>query len=149
MKHKLNHVLIFMAIGMILLVQVPEIIPKTSYASGEPEKETKIENTGSDESPILFPLEPLLVNLRDPNILRYLEVTFVLNLSSKKAKKEIEERLPVIKDKIINFLSTKTYDEAISQLGKVKIKKSVAKLINSDLTVGHIKKVFITKFIVQ
>ena len=149
MNHKLDYALIFMLIGALLLVQVPKIILKISYASAAPEKQPKIKNSDLYENNILFPLESFLVNLMDSNTPRYLEVTFVLSLSSKKAKKEIEEKLPVITDKIINFLSTKTYDEAISRLGKVKIKKNVAKLINSALTTGHVKNVFITKFIVQ
>ncbi len=96
-----------------------------------------------------LPLDTFLVNLDGSQHVSYLEITFVLSVSSESLKKEIDEKLPLLRDSIINYLSTQTYDLALSRMGKKIIKERVKQLLNSYLTTGHVKEVFITKFLVQ
>ncbi len=107
------------------------------------------ENTVLSGKEYLFQMDPFLVNLNDRDLNRYLQVSFVLSLSSKKVESEIKEKLPLLTDAILGYLSTRTYDEVVSRIGKKEIKKSITKLVNSCLTSGYVKSVFITRFIVQ
>lgn len=98
---------------------------------------------------IAMPLNPYLVNLIDPDTRRYLKIRVVLNLSDKKAEKEITEKLPKINDSVIMFLTSRTYDDVISPIGKKKLKKEILKIINNNIKSGSVKQVFFTEFLVQ
>ncbi len=104
---------------------------------------------GSAEKLIPMPLNPYLVNLIDPDTRRYLKVRIVLNLSDKNLEKEITDKLPSISDSIIMFLTSKTYDEVISPMGKKKLKNEILKIVNKHLQTGKVTKVFFTEFLVQ
>ncbi len=104
---------------------------------------------GTPEKLIPMPLNPYLVNLIDPDTRRYLKVRIVLNLSDKKLEQEITEKLPSISDAIIMFLTSKTYDEVISPMGKKKLKTEIQKIINKHLRTGYVTKVYFTEFLVQ
>ncbi len=104
---------------------------------------------GSSEKLIPMPLNPYLVNLIDPDTRRYLKIRIVLNLSDKKLEKEITDKLPSISDAIIMFLTSKTYDEVISPMGKRKLKNEILKIVNKHLQTGRVTQVFFTEFLVQ
>ncbi|HDM77272.1 MAG TPA: flagellar basal body-associated FliL family protein [Deltaproteobacteria bacterium] len=117
--------------------------------NAETKKAVEVAPKGSSEKLTAMPLNPYLVNLIDPDTRRYLKVRIVLNLSEKKVEKEITEKLPSISDSIIMYLTSKTYDEVISPMGKKKLKSEIQKIVNKHLQTGRVNQVFFTEFLVQ
>ncbi len=121
---------------------------KKADEKGAKKKSVEVQ-AGSPEKLIPMPLNPYLVNLIDPDTRRYLKIRLVLNLSDKNVEKEVTEKLPSISDAIIMYLTSKTYDEVISPMGKKKLKKEILKIVNKHLKTGKVNKVFFTEFLVQ
>ncbi|WP_333784092.1 flagellar basal body-associated FliL family protein [Thermocrinis sp.] len=58
----------------------------------------------------MFDLGVFTVNLADANTDAYARVAITLELSNEKVRQEVDKRLPIIKDAIIDVISSKTSD---------------------------------------
>ncbi len=101
-----------------------------------------------------YDLEPFVVNLADQDRKRYLKVVMQLELEndkkvSKKLQKEIEDKLPVIRDAIITLLSSKKSSDISTPDGKMKLKKDIINTLNSKLVSGKIVNVYFTEFVIS
>ncbi len=97
----------------------------------------------------LLPLRTFVVNLNDPSGRKYLKVTIDLELSNDAVKTEIMDRMPQIRDTIITFLSTTSYEDLSSVEGKNFIKEAITAKINRILTSGKVKNIYFEEFVVQ
>ena len=97
----------------------------------------------------IYPLDPFIVNLVSPNADRYLKCKIDLQLSSAAVQKEIDKRLPAIRDLIIQILSSKTVAEIQTIKGKQKLKEEIKNKINQLLPKGEVTNVYFTQFIIQ
>jgi len=98
----------------------------------------------------LYPLEPITVNLRNPDEKDiYLKITLSLELSAKLLSNELNAKNAVIRDEIIRILSSKTLLDIDSEVEKDKLCVEIKKSLNSMLTDGKIKNVYIVNFIIQ
>jgi len=90
-----------------------------------------------------------LTNISDPTGARYLKAEIVVEVKKdKKAEKMVNDYMPIIKDNILNILSTATVadlDAGNRELLKQRIKSSLNKALGSEL----IKNVYFTSFIIQ
>ncbi len=111
------------------------------------EKKHKV-NSMAEIGPI-YPLDPFIVNLVSPNADRYLKCKIDLELDSPNLQKEIEKKLPAIRDLIIRILSSKTVEEIQTAKGKEKLKEEIKRKINQILTTGEIRNVYFTEFVIQ
>ena len=102
----------------------------------------------TDIGPI-YPLDPFTVNLVSSNADRYLKCKIDLELDSPDLQKEIDKKLPAIRDMIIQILSSKTVEEIQTAKGKEKLKEEIKRKINSILTTGEIRHVYFTQFVIQ
>jgi len=93
-------------------------------------------------------LPPFIVNLGGDGG-RYLKVVMVLQISSKTAKEELDNRMPQVKDSVITVLSSKTPEEILSVDGKYELKMELTKRINSLITTGVVQEIFFVDFVVQ
>ncbi len=98
---------------------------------------------------IMYDLGSFLVNLADKNANTYAKVSITLELSNQKVKEEVVKRLPIIKDAVINLLSSKTYDEIRTPEGKEELRLELIKRINAILVTGGVQNIYFTQFIVQ
>ncbi len=101
-----------------------------------------------------FDLEPFVVNLADTDRKRYLKVVMQLELEndkkvSKKLEKEIQDKLPVIRDAIITLLSSKKSEDISTPQGKMALKKQIIDTLNSKLVSGKIVNVYFTEFVIS
>ena len=94
-------------------------------------------------------LEPFIVNLADPKGKRYLKVKLDVELSSKAADKELQKRMPMIRDQIIMALSSKTFQQIQGVPGKNILRDELTARMNSIMKSGKVKKIYFTTFIVQ
>ncbi|GAB6077646.1 flagellar basal body-associated FliL family protein [Hydrogenobaculum acidophilum] len=98
---------------------------------------------------IMYNLGSFLVNLADKNANTYAKVSITLELSNQKVQEEVIKRLPIIKDAVINLLSSKTYDEIRTPEGKEELRLELIKRINAILVTGGVQNIYFTQFIVQ
>ena len=68
--------------------------------------------------PIFKTLEIFTVNLKDPNGERYAQVGVTLQLRDSAAEKDLDERLPAVRNEVLLLLSSKRIEELLSDEGK-------------------------------
>jgi len=98
---------------------------------------------------VIYPLEPVVVNLLDPTGKRYLQVRLAFGVADKKAEEEIKVKEPMIKDVIITYLSSKTPEEVMQPDAKEAIKKDLLVKINEALGEEIVLAIYITQYIVE
>ncbi len=114
------------------------------------EKQVSPEDESLSKIGPLYPLTPITVNLKTIDGKdAYLTATLSLELNDKLLLNELNDKNAVIRDEIILILSNKTPAEVSSELGKQKICDAIKNKINSMLSDGEIKNVYIVKFIIQ
>ncbi len=96
-----------------------------------------------------YDLDTFIVNLADEDGSRYLKVKMTLALSNKEVQKEIEKKLPVIRDAIITVISNKYYKDVATPAGKLALKREIMARINIILTTGKVVDIYFTEFVAQ
>ncbi len=109
-----------------------------------------VSTTGSPAAPQFFyKLDTFIVNLADEGGTRYLKVDMTLALSNKQVEKEIDKKLPVIRDAIITVISNKYYQDIATPAGKLALKREIMARINMLLNTGKVTDIYFTDFVVQ
>ena len=103
-----------------------------------------------DQIGTLYPLDTFTVNLKSDSGRRYLKVTLSLELNDdEELSKELDAKIPVLRDRIIRILSSKTLEEVSSRKGKQKLSNQIMDTLNDMLTKGRIKGIYFTEFVIQ
>ncbi|MBS1254008.1 MAG: hypothetical protein MAG451_03064 [Anaerolineales bacterium] len=107
-----------------------------------------------------------IVNLADPGGHRYLKIAVVLEIvptdaefyvlpseareeAEGKIREALDEHRPIIEDILTLKLSNKTFEEVFTVAGKEKLKQELRDGLNTRLTVGKVKAVYFTEFVIQ
>ncbi|MDY0123780.1 flagellar basal body-associated protein FliL [Sulfurimonas sp.] len=98
---------------------------------------------------ILYPLDTFTVNLKSDAGRRYLKATLSLELDGKELSIELDNKSPVIRDRIIRILTSKTLEEISSKKGKQKVSEQIVDTLNSMITDGSVRSVYFTEFVIQ
>ena len=98
---------------------------------------------------VMFPLDPLIVNLAGSQGKRFLKVTISFELSTPEVHAELKENIQKVTDSILVLLSSKNFEDVYSVQGKFKLKDEVTTRVNRFLVVGHVKEAYFTEFIIQ
>lgn len=112
------------------------------------QEESEQEATAQAIGPI-FNLDSFIINTSDPGGNRYLRVTMDLELSTVELTKELQTRLPQIKNEILMILPTRKCDELTSIEGKIALRDELIGKINSLLKTGSITNLYFTEFVIQ
>ena len=99
--------------------------------------------------PVFAIPEPFIVNLMGQNGRRYLKTSISLELSTPEFQKEVTSKLALIKDRISQILSSKTFEEISTPKGKDKLKEEILQELNSYMVDGYFKSVLFTEFVIQ
>ncbi len=113
------------------------LLEETSETSGEPE-------VGR-----MFQLQPFVVNLSDPGGKRYLKSLIELEFNEDSVQKELDARLPQVRDVILLHLSSKTIEDVQNIDGKIELKNSLITQVNQVLKTGKIMNLYFTQFVIQ
>jgi flagellar protein FliL len=97
----------------------------------------------------IYKLDTLIVNLADQGGKRYLRVTMELELSSAEVAKEIDQRLPQLRDAILMILPSKKYEDISTTQGKIELRNELVAKMNSILQTGTVVSIYFTEFVVQ
>jgi len=98
---------------------------------------------------ILYPLDTFTVNLKSDQGRRYLKATISLELNGEELSLELDNKSPVIRDRIIRILSSKTLEEISSKKGKQKVSDQIVDTMNSMIVDGSVKGIYFTEFVIQ
>jgi len=128
----------------------PQVKEKTVSKQTSRTSSNNLESTRKlDQIGILYPLDTFTVNLKSDSGRRYLKVTISLELEGQELSNELDAKSPVLRDRIIRILSSKTLEEISSRKGKQKVSDQIMDTINSMLTDGRIKGIYFTEFVIQ
>jgi len=98
---------------------------------------------------ILYPLDSFTVNLKSDSGRRYLKTTISLELEGEELSLELDANAPVLRDRIIRILTSKTLEEISSKKGKQKVSRQIIDTLNAMLSDGKIKGIYFTEFVIQ
>lgn len=105
------------------------------------------EKTGLKAGPI-YETEEFTVNMSN-TLNHFIKARFALELSDNKALKELEEKMPMMRDKIIMVLSGQSLDTLSTLEGKEDLKRFLIKAINEILETGQVKEIYYQNIIFQ
>ena len=136
---------------------VPQEKTAAAPASGSTHAPAKAKSDGGDdmvsrklsEIGILYPLDTFTVNLKSDAGRRYLKATISLELKGPELSIELDKKAPVIRDRIIRILTSKSIEEISSTKGKQKVSEQIVDVLNSMISDGSIKGIYFTEFVIQ
>ena len=98
---------------------------------------------------ILYPLDTFTVNLKSDAGRRYLKATISLELSGEELSLELDAKAPVIRDRVIRILTSKTLEEISSKKGKQKVSDQIIDTLNAIVSDGTVQGIYFTEFVIQ
>lgn len=105
--------------------------------------------TQKEKIGILYPLDVFTVNLKGNAGRRYLKTVISLEFKDESLKLELDNKKPIIRDRIVSILSSKTLEEISSKRGKERISLQIIDSLNSMFTNGRIKNLYFSEFTIQ
>lgn len=79
---------------------------------------------------------------------KYVKVKVVLELDDQSLVEQVEKKLPVLQDRILVFLNSKTSDDLSSQ-ERSNLKKEILSDLNRYITDGEIKNIYFSDLVMQ
>lgn len=119
-----------------------------------PDAYAAAESKAEDESDLGFigpviDLEPFVVNLADPDQLRYLKVAIKLQLDRPQEETDFTIKLPAIRDALLVLLTSKESRSLRTVDGKMLVRHEIGGRVNAIMKKGKIQQVYFTEFIIQ
>ena len=96
----------------------------------------------------LFEVGEITTNLASGGEKKYVKVNIVFEMSDKGLEKEINEKLPVLNDRIIVLLNSKK-SEDLSAENRTKLKNEILTNLNAVLTTGKIEDIYFSDLVMQ
>lgn len=145
--------MILVVFSVLLILGTAGALYKSGILGGHAEENNgpKAMETGrapAEPGPV-HTLETFIVNLADERGTRYLKTRLGLELSRPEVAREIEQRLPQVRDAILTILSTKAFEDIRSLEGKHQLRAEIAATINLLLVSGEVTNIYFTEFVVQ
>ncbi len=88
------------------------------------------------------------INLLTQTSKKVLIVKVSIELDKPETQPEVETKLPIISDTIIEILSSKSVEEVATTKGKNRVKDEIVQRLNELLIDGSIKNIFFTHFLI-
>ncbi len=97
----------------------------------------------------LVEMTPLVANLNDERIGRYIRVTLHLEVPDEETKTKVEEAIIPIRNRLVIFFSELTTEQANASGARERIRGELVEAINEVLGAPLVRRVFYTDFVVQ
>ncbi len=142
--------------GRKILFLIPILLLLLAVAGGgvyffllnKPKKEGE-EKISPSQVGVMVDLGVFTVNLADKGTDAYARVAITLELSNEKVKQEVDKRMPIIKDAIIDVVSSKTSDFVRTPEGREALRLELIRRLNIILVEGGVRNIYFTEFVVQ
>jgi flagellar FliL protein len=99
------------------------------------------------KKPVLFSIDPFVVNLSEPG--RYLKVTMQFELAAESYQAIATEKVPILRDAIITLIGNQTYEYAASNEGKAQLKDEILLRTNRIFGEEVFRNLYFTDFVMQ
>ncbi len=103
-----------------------------------------------------YDLDPVVVNLNDPGVTRYVRISLTLEVSSTMDEKEgrpfLDQKKPLMKHWLTLFLSNQTIEDARGERNLMRMQAQISDTLNNGLFPGskpRIKSVLFKEFAIQ
>lgn len=135
---------------------VESTIPAESLAA-TPSDQPALDKDGNPLPPPLAPapglvltMEPFMVNLADTNARRFLRIIVAIDVENDDMRKEVEARMPRIRDSLLLLFGSKTSHDLTGAQGKLRLRMEILKVVNNVLGVADkITQAYYQEFVVQ
>ncbi len=138
--------IIIIAVAVVIAVGGTVAFFMLSGGGHKKESEVKTENKAV---PVIFPLEPFIVNIYDGQELRYLRVKVEMEVVNEEAKSELTAKQAQMRDTILVLLTTKTMLDIRDQQGKNQLRQEIFNAVSRIVSPGKVQKIYFTDFVVQ
>jgi flagellar FliL protein len=96
-----------------------------------------------------FDLGEIIVNLSDAGQARYAKMSVAFELEDEKTLIEAEEMDPLIRDIVVELLSSESSEKILSLTSRNDLKKRILDRVNEHFEEGKVMQVFFTNVLVQ
>jgi flagellar basal body-associated protein FliL len=126
------------------------IAPTIEKRRADQQAATAKDGLNSELSQLSFSqIGPLIVNPAKSNGERYLKATISLETHDPELVKEIDKRMPQIKNQINNILSSRTIEQIQTNEDRERLRREIQTRVNGLLLTGHISNVYFEEFVYQ
>lgn len=172
-ESKKNKTILFVIIGVgvlliLLLAVIIALVFATSSDNEAKPQEPQVQQVSQPQAPKIvvgntvsaratdyakvgpiFPIaEEFRVNLMTQTGKKILITKINLELDKPETQPEIESKLPMLTDAIIEILASKSLEEVATTKGKNRLKDEIVQRLNEFLIDGSIKNIFFTSFLI-
>lgn len=139
--------------ALIWLFSDKEMI-KVRVSKKDKEKVEEVKGEGNEFTESYFLEVPhfmvtIIDDTNDSSKTAYFKVQLTFELKSDELKKELEGKMPKIRESIVNIITNKKVSEINTTAGKLTLKDEIRKYINPFLQGGKVTEVYFTEFIYQ
>jgi flagellar FliL protein len=139
--------LIIVAVAIIILVAgIAYVVAKIVVNPTAAMEGTSNQIISKTIGPI-YELDEFTVNLADSNGRRFVKTTMILVTSSSSLRKELDAKMPLIRDRIIVILGEKRISDLETATGKELLKQEIISNINPLLIGGEIQEIYFDSFV--
>lgn len=98
---------------------------------------------------VLVELQPIVTNLSDPSVGRFIRVRAFVEVGNDEDKALIEKYMVPIRDHLVIYFSELPSERTLAAGEKAKMQKEIAESLNKMLTKSVVQRVFFNEFVVQ
>jgi len=102
-----------------------------------------------DELGPMLPINEVLVNVAGTKGRRYFRTSLALEMEGNGLEKTAPERMPVLRGRVIDVLSSKNMDELTTPSARDSLKAELLRTLNAEVSGGEFRDLFFTEFLVQ
>jgi flagellar FliL protein len=99
--------------------------------------------------PYIYKMDPIVVNLKNTEKMRYLKIKMEIESSEYKVNEEYEKRLPQLRDTILGILTNKNSTEILDSEGKERLRGELKEKMNQFLSTFQIQTIYFAEFVIQ
>jgi flagellar FliL protein len=158
------------ALAVVLFAAAGFLVGRSFGTRGQAQNVSGAESNSSAEAALLmqpdlkaetgenwyYDLDPVVVNLNDPGVTRYVRVSLTLQISSAMEEKEgrpfLDQKRPLMKHWLTLFLSNQTIEDARGEKNLMRMQSQISDTLNNGLFPGskpRIKNVLFKEFAIQ
>ena len=134
------------AIAIVYFLIVPKLWPAAEAQNGE---KAKVEKKVKKEPGIIYTISDITINPKDSYGRRFAVFEIALELPNEDAKDELEKMKPIIVDRILQYLRSRTVAELTTTTNVTQMKTDLKDDINEILGQDLVQNLYFTKFVLE
>ncbi len=134
------------AIAIVYFLILPRLWPDTA---DQGKAKAKIEKKENKEPGVIYTISDITINPKDSYGRRFAVFEIALELPNEDAKAELDKMKPIIVDRILQYLRSRTVAELTTTTNVAQIKSDLKSDINEILGQELVQNLYFTKFVLE